>query len=315
MIGTPRDPAWQVWADRLQASGDIRGELITLELVPEVERDSAQTLRLAQLYRAHTERFQAHAEALMPGGWQVGRWRFGYALELSLTRTMQTVEQPSYSALFGAEELRGLTALELHLMPEQAEALVDALERHRPPLAGLKIHSDDDWRWTDFDEQQCGRLWAALPRLEYLALERTSFAHFNHTNSKALTVTAGSGSAGHAPLGLVEIAANSELPQLVRLNVYGIPYPLGSRHDVTQFWRDPLVVSLLERLEIFDCPGLLELLHVLDDPDRFPWEAWSHLRIRAEIFAGEMGLDPIVTERLPHLHFVAATPPDDFMWP
>ena len=301
MIGAPRDPAWAVWADRLQALGDPRGELIALELLPESERSPAQIERLAALYQPLIARFESHSRALLPGGWltrEVRCWRFGYVVELTLAQVMAVPNQPSYSALFGADELRCLSSLYLSLAQEQVEPLLDALERHHPPLTELMFFSHE--AVADFDELACERLWTALPALQLLRFSPfTSFAHINHPGLTTISLLP---EPGGNPQGL-ELVARSELPALVRVENFGVSYDPEALNLLLQGQK---VMSLLERLEVFEYPALFFFLYDYDGS----LEALrglataSRLRSSATILAiCPPQLAAVIRERLPQLHF------------
>ena len=249
MIGAPHHPAWQVWADQLQASGDPRGELITLERIPESAQSQGQRERLATLRRLYIDRFDSHARALLPGGWmtrEVRCWRFGYVLELSLGRAMPVPEQPGYSSLFGAEELRCLSSLHLPLTQRQLEPLLHALEQHRPPLTTLQFFESASVR---LDGHDCQRLWAALPSLQQLIISAsTSFAHINHPGLRSISLLPGIG--GRMPD--LDQVVSSKLPSLTQLTYSSPPWdPL--RLD---FLTGPGVLSLLNRLKVVELPSL-----------------------------------------------------------
>jgi hypothetical protein len=298
MIGAPRDPAWVVWADQLQALGDSRGELIALELLPESERSPEQVERLRVLYQPHIERFEGHHRALLPGGWltrEVRCWRFGYVVELSLADLLPVPEPSSYSALFGADELRCLTSLHISLAQAQVEPFLDALERHRPPLTELGFLGHQDK--ANFDERACERLWAALPALQTLSFSPfTQFAHINHSGLTAISLLPGR--AG-MPVGL-ELVAGSELPALVRLENHAL-WDLDRLDD--PLWQGQRVMSLLERLEVFEYPHMF----FFDDatPETWPWlDAASRLPSSTTIVAFAVPqLASAIREHLPNVKF------------
>ncbi|MCA9702174.1 MAG: hypothetical protein KC431_31925 [Myxococcales bacterium] len=221
------------------------------------------------------------------------RWRFGYVLELSLSGLMPEHDPPNYSVLFGADELRCLSSLRVTLYRPQVELLLDALERHRPPLTELVFFSGG--YPAKFDERACNRLWAALPGLRHLAFSPyTDIAHINHPHIATITLLSEHSRSEWD----FELVARSRLPALTRLN--------------NRYWRcsanlldslaDPSISSLLGRLEVFEFADLFEFLHYTED-----WlehDVFAHLRSSTKIIAvapPEVG--QTIRERLPNLNF------------
>jgi hypothetical protein len=293
MIEAPHDPAWAVWADQLQAQGDPRGELIALELLAE---GPAQSERLAELYQPHVERVGHHGRALLPGGWlvrEVERWRFGYVLELSLGQPIPGLEPQSYSALFGADELRCVSSLRVELEQAQVDPLLDALERHRPPLSELLFFISDTR--AELDDRACDRLWAALPGLRHLSFPpNTGFAHINHPNLTTVSLLHSWSTPDF------ELVARSKLPALIRLN--NIQQYVDDR--IYRTLRQEPVMALFERLEVLDLPGLFFDENPSDPPtpERLDIATAAGLRTSAKIFAiASPEVATTIRKCLPHL--------------
>jgi hypothetical protein len=162
----------------------------------------------------HVERVVHQGRALLPGGRlvrEVERWRFGYVLELSLGQPMPGLEPQNYLPLFGADELRCVSSLRVELEQAQVEPLLDALERHRPPLTDLSFFISDTV--AEFDDR-LRRLWAALPGLRHLSFSRTRFAHINHPNLTTVSLLPD----GKYTTPHFELVARSKLPALIRLS-------------------------------------------------------------------------------------------------
>ena len=260
-IHTPEDPAWTVWADALLDRGDPRGELITLERMPQVALRPDQLERLEELRRPYIERFKTNAQGLLPGGWltrEVTRWHFGYALALDCTEPLLYPPDTlvaRLSRLLDSEELSCLSSLRVELTGRQVMPMLEALVRHHPPLIELGLRTD----FGVSEAQNWARLWAALPSLERVTFSSMAIPPnlVSHPNLRSVSLLPPGGTTSKALIAL----ADAELPALERLECFGDPYTQDWLGDALE--RAP-VRALFERLEVFECAVLLPIASEID---------------------------------------------------
>lgn len=145
------DERWAVYADALLASGDARGELISLELRLARGEDPALRAAIEALRSEHERREES--EALLKYGWELG-WERGFITRLRTIDLGEASEIEGLASLLADPALRMLRRLELRVSktaPAPVFAAVTTLELG--PLRALQIADasiDDqlaDARW------------------------------------------------------------------------------------------------------------------------------------------------------------------------
>ena len=206
----PDDPAWSVVADALQAEGDPRGLLISLERRALAEGDASQLAEILRLRRTYEEQLERALDHLGPGTWfdsSVGQWRFGYVVELSLDAVAVEGRPTGFDELFASEPLRHLSRLRVMAASEQLGPLLAALEAHQPPLLELDLGSRGG-----MEEMSCERLAKATPHLRELRLFNVRLERLDHPQLEVL----------HAWHGVEALGRGAGLPRLRTLSLRGL---------------------------------------------------------------------------------------------
>ena len=197
-----------VYADRLLAKGDMRGELLQLHLdgVSGSQHPHALELEL-QLEHAFRERWRG----LGAGAWRIARpsWRAGHVSELELRGP--TPESIDLRPLLRDPALELLAVLKVELAVQQRDPWLDALAACPPPLMTLSLDTVGGGAAEPvFDAAAGERLCAALPELRELSARQAStFASLGHPRLHALE------------LHDLELSG-LEVPELRELGVHGV---------------------------------------------------------------------------------------------
>lgn len=171
IVAAPNDAArYAVYGDWLQAQGDSRGELVSVQAALASTKD---TKRFLELRQAEQRLLSAVAASLVPAAdsSQVKlSWRFGFVngLELGVVR-----DPPALLAqLLAHPALRFVQSVRLSMPDSPPSACVAALITARPPLLkGLELAAGGASNLRDFQQ--------AFPRLEHFTaagLERDAEA-------------------------------------------------------------------------------------------------------------------------------------------
>ena len=156
-----------VYADRLLASGDRRGELLILECEAIEDRASPHKLEL-ELERE----FAARCRALRAtsGSWlsvEIPRWRGGLAVELDLAGPIGP--QTELGEFLREPALALISVLRVELRSSMLESMLESLRDHAPPLTRLALKLDVELPPPESEE--LGRqAFDALPELRALTL-------------------------------------------------------------------------------------------------------------------------------------------------
>jgi uncharacterized protein (TIGR02996 family) len=249
IVNAPEDPGgYAVYADWLQSQGDPRGQLMALQLAPE-PHSQEHARAIGREIAAHPAYY--YGPLAVHRKHAVFRWQFGFIHDVNLGHIEsgepagvleQVLKHPS------GRFLVDLTIRPRNVEPEDAQPIIDALERLAPPtLRSIHMYAKPgvDLR----------RLWSALPRLRVLSLvqSRCRIGALAVPELEWLRIV------GHA-------VAEDEVTTFTRAN-----WPMLKRIDLAkpdQLWLDELVGMFeraphLEHLEVTGARDIAELLRVL----------------------------------------------------
>jgi uncharacterized protein (TIGR02996 family) len=185
--------AYTVYADQLQAQGDPRGELISLQLAAEAKGDAKLAKAAAKLIASNAELFLGplaeHTRTYDGNDTDAFTWRFGFIHAAKLSHNHYTNEDFKGSMAQVLEALlrhpsgRFVTELVFGFNNDPNEGsldeLIDVIVKRAPPtlrklhLGDFEYPDDTEMSWYHVGNLR--KLWKAVPRLRSLIVQGGEF--------------------------------------------------------------------------------------------------------------------------------------------
>lgn len=231
ILASPDDVhAYQVYADWLQANGDLRGELVAIQVALAKSADLALQARQNELLTGDSsELFYGDLESLVGTGVQV-TWRFGFFDTVRISLDYDDAEGADIEALVRAAvshpSARFLRALTVGMFDYEGEnhyeRIVKVLAKAgpKPTLRSLFIGDfeypeETEISWANVGD--IGKLWALYPNLEELTLQGAEIGLGKIAAPKLRSLTLRTGG---LPVAALKSLTAAELPSLERLEVW-----------------------------------------------------------------------------------------------
>lgn len=252
LLDAPTDrAAWELFADELQAAGDLRGELISLALN---DKQSRLALRLKKAHHRFLGELEPDFEARAQVTFENGLW---HSLEAQPRREARgdLPEQPTSLSLGKlvatllanpmAVLLRSLTSA--HRTAGELERLLEVMPEHAQALTSLSLGCEEPW-----DASRA----LAMPRLREVKLQNLAMASsWRHPHLEALWMFV----AMHGCEFEALEAPNLQLLSVLAVGPFGLPrlqapklkrLELPIRPGLTSWLRDAGANRTLERLSL-----------------------------------------------------------------
>jgi uncharacterized protein (TIGR02996 family) len=166
ILARPNDPSvYAVYGDWLQAQGDPRGELVSVQAALASTRD---TKRFMELKQTESRLLAKVTEQLATNGKAVNlTWRFGFVHQLELLD-----ESLSLKSLLQHPALRFVQGIRLAVPVDDQSAILEELIASAPPLLNrLELHRGAFHNLRAFQK--------AFPALEHLVIDRIAIEGFD----------------------------------------------------------------------------------------------------------------------------------------
>jgi uncharacterized protein (TIGR02996 family) len=230
ILASPNDVhAYQVYADWLQANGDLRGELMAIQIALTGGANPELAARQQALLTGSSELFYGDLHELVGQGVQV-TWRFGFFDTVRISLGYDDADGADIDALVAAAvshtSARFLRRLTIGMFDYEGENHYERVIRvlakagPKPTLRSLFIGDfeypeETEISWANVGD--IGKLWALYPNLEELTLQGADIGLGKIDAPKLRSLTLRTG--GLPAAALKSVAAGS-LPSLERLEVW-----------------------------------------------------------------------------------------------